>query len=379
MLIQASANEQLDGLMEVLCLELSLTDTQHERAARAYQSLGDWLSQPGTTLADFRPSVYPQGSLPLGTSVRPRTGDDFDADGVCLLTQNYGSLAPSTLYKMVLERIAEHGTYARKVTPRERCIRIDYEGNFHLDIVPAVPADLASSRILIPTKSQAEWQSSNPKGFESWFRSRESVRRFLGSIRADTEPMPAPVSPGRKPPLQRVAQLFKRRRAVFFENADTLAPKSILLTTLVAGNYTGEALITDATLQALSRIQAQLPPGSPPSIDNPSNPGENLARHWLENNRAYTEFHRFREDFQDQMAALVQLRGTANIADALRRLFDPDGSGVVDRAVAASTASFQQTRTTGQIGMAPRASSLVSSAAAGAVAIPKNTFFGDND
>ena len=380
MVIQATASDQLDILVEALCIQLSLTPTQHAIGSRAYQSLGDWLSDGASSIAQFCPSVYPQGSLPLGTAVKPRHGDEFDADGVCLLTRRYEALAPAAVYELVLARIREHALYRQKIEPLERCIRINYEGNFHLDIVPAVPGDAFSTRIRIPSRDRMRWQSSNPKGYESWFHSRETVQRLLGSIRADAEPMPAAPDPSHKPPLQRSAQLFKRRRDVYFDSAPDLAPKSILLTTLVADNYVGQRLVTDATVEILSRLAAQLPIGVPPRVDNPSNPGENLARHWAEDHGAYNAFLNFRADFQNRMAGLQNLRGLDRIAAALRELFDPDGAGgFVDRAVASTTASFQVARMGGQIGLAPRNSGLVSRATvAAATAIPRNSFFGDD-
>lgn len=379
MLIHATANRQLDLLIEALCVQLSLTETQHTTASRAYQTLGDWLSE-STLLTPYAPSVYPQGSIPLGTAVKPRRGLEFDADGVCLLTSRYESLTASAAYDLVLSRIREHGTYRDKVEARERCIRINYEGDFHLDIIPAIPVDAASTRIFIPSHDRSGWDPSmsNPKGFEAWFHSRETVQRVLGSVRADAEPMPPPTNPAEKPPLQRSAQLFKRRRDVYFDHQPELAPKSILLTTLVANAYQGQSLVTDATEQVLSTLGALLPESGPPRVDNPSNPGENLARHWTEDSRAYGAFLRFRADFQAKMTGLQQLRGLDKIADALRELFDPDGAGFVDRALSSTTASFQKARVEGEVAMSPRGSNLVSRAtAAAATAIPRNSFFGD--
>jgi hypothetical protein len=218
MLVTASANQHLDGLLEALCLQLSLTESQHERATRAYETLGDWLSAPESALATHAPAVYPQGSIPLGTAVKPRRSDEFDADGVCVLSKGYASLSPQAAYDLVLERIRSHGVYRSKVSPQERCIRLDYEDRLHLDIIPAVPASAdGRTRILIPSRDRLSWQPSDPQGFVEWFRTREFVQSTSFSIRADANPMPEWTHPAKKPPLQRIVQLFKRRRDVFFE------------------------------------------------------------------------------------------------------------------------------------------------------------------
>jgi hypothetical protein len=380
MLIHENANQQLDVLVEALCTQLSLTETQHAGAARAYQTLGNWLAASDSSLARFSPAVYPQGSLPLGTSVKPRHGEEFDADGVCVLSRQYQNLTPSQAYDLVLARVLEHGAYRDKVEPRERCIRINYDGSFHLDIVPALPADAWSTRIVIPTRDRRGSQSSDPKGYESWFRTREVVQRHFDTVIAgDAEPMPPPVHPAQRPPLQRAVQLGKRRRDVFFEDTPDLAPKSILLTTLFADAYQGQTPLVDTLQSALIQIATRLPPGIPPRVNNPSNPEENLARHWAEKLEAYDAFRRFRDDFALRLAVLEGLRGLDKIATALRDLFDPDGAGFVDRALSAVTGSFQDARAEGQVAMAPRRSTLVSRVASTAAAsIPRNSFYGDD-
>ena len=59
------------------------------------------------------------------------------------------SCRPDGRDDLVADRLAEHATYVGSMNRKERCIELDYAGQFHLDIVPAI-AQLGS-----PTKLQS--------------------------------------------------------------------------------------------------------------------------------------------------------------------------------------------------------------------------------
>ncbi len=60
-----------------------------------------------------------------------------------------------------------------------RCIRLNYAGDFHLDIVPAVPDfEVGGTYIFVPdldanlaidAPQNDRWKPSNPKGYQIWF------------------------------------------------------------------------------------------------------------------------------------------------------------------------------------------------------------------
>jgi len=90
-ILTASANTQLDHLLEEICRTLSLTETQYNLAKERYQTIGTWLSQSSSALYRFSPEVYPQGSLRLQTPVKPIARLEYDLDLICLL---YSELTP---------------------------------------------------------------------------------------------------------------------------------------------------------------------------------------------------------------------------------------------------------------------------------------------
>jgi hypothetical protein len=378
-----SKREQISALLHFVCADLQLTDTQYDRATSAYDAISSWLSAPDSPVAEFDPDVYPQGSMAIGTTVRPRDGEEFDVDLVCSLNGLTGA-RPSrqAVLNIIAARMRTHGTYGPMVEIKDRCVRINYAGQFHADIVPGLPApragDWGSTAIVIPCRKQEAWIPTNPLGYKGWFFSRcESP--MLMEKRAAVAPFPKPVEEQNKASLQCLVQLGKRRRDVYFGAADSVAPTSILLTTVFGLHVGSERLLYDAAIATIDRIIGiyKVPLGhTPPVVENPSNPGENLARHWQEDRKHYNAFLEYADTYRAKLAELVRADGLEEIAELLKDLFDPDGRGIVKHAVERYTESFQGMRTSGQVAMAPNKSALTAATAAGALTIPGNTFFG---
>ena len=248
-LVTASANHQLDVLLEIVCVKLQLTKTQFDTADGRYHTIGDWLLAPESAIRRFRPQIYPQGSLNLGTTVKPYQANEFDLDLVCEL-QLSADQHPGKVYQAIWDRMAEHDTYRKMMKRRSRCIRLEYANDFHLDIVPGIPdPDENGGHILVPDL-QADlapehprndiWKPSNPRGYKEWFKSK--CYYPLKEARASAEPLPQPEPIHQKPALKRAVQLFKRWRDIQFADRRELQPPSIILTTLAGYFHAREML-----------------------------------------------------------------------------------------------------------------------------------------
>ncbi len=119
-----SATAQLDQLLQEVTVALQLTPTQYRLAEERYRAVGSWLGDPASTLAGLRPIIYPQGSMALQTTVKPREAEEFDLDLV--LQVEPISQDPLALYKRVYRRLADHGAYVQKLERMKRCIRLNY-------------------------------------------------------------------------------------------------------------------------------------------------------------------------------------------------------------------------------------------------------------
>lgn len=90
----------INDLLVRIAVSLQLTPTQYRAAVQHYEAVARWLSVPGTLVAQYAPEIFPQGSLRIGTTVRPISRDEYDLDLVCQLAMN-GSYAPSWVLDLV--------------------------------------------------------------------------------------------------------------------------------------------------------------------------------------------------------------------------------------------------------------------------------------
>ena len=144
----------LDRQLERVCVQLELTPTQYKDAEQKYGAVGKWLLDTGSPLAIYDPEIYPQGSMLLGTTVRPQGRIEYDLDLVCQLHW-CANQPPMVIYQWVHDRIADHETYRAMLEKLKRCVRLNYAGDFHMDILPACPDDqIGNGSIVVPDANQ---------------------------------------------------------------------------------------------------------------------------------------------------------------------------------------------------------------------------------
>lgn len=371
--VKASANAELDKVMELLCELIQIPPSMWEDAKEKYRAVGEWLAG-GSVLDALKPDIKYQGSAIIETVVRPWQREEFDIDLLCILDASSVRYPnPGAVYDLVANRLAEHKTYRRLMTRKERCIELGYAGQFHLDIVPAIPRQGTGERLLIPDRKRNEWIATDPFRYASWFYSRTPVTK-LAANEARMQKDIAPIRPAKRAseiaPLQRTIQLMKRRRDLFFAGDDD-APKSIALTTLTTNHYGGEALCTNALLGVLDGIQREIErTNGILVIPNPVDPSENLGRHW--NQKSYQLFKKFVQQFQAEMDELMALTGWARITDALENLFGERARSAVD----SYAKSLEEKRRSRGLTYGAGATILTTGTSGKVHKVPRNEFFG---
>lgn len=247
--------------------ELELSVTQYMRIKSSYDALSEELKKNDTEV-----EVYTQGSILLGTTIRPYRKNknvEYDVDLVAQYPKDKSTLLPQQVRDYVGNTFKQNGTYASKLLEKKRCWRIEYaeqEGlGFHADIVPAIPESqieiqkiltkpgfeyLADLSVAITHKddddSRAEWLSCNPKGYGEWFsliksekyrtmieQKRSTIYMENKDLFSNIDEVPIQLV---KTPMQRVIQLLKRHRDVYFsgKKSEDDKPISIIITTLAA-------------------------------------------------------------------------------------------------------------------------------------------------
>lgn len=374
MLVTASANRELDDIIDFIGVNLQLTETQFKRAKRAYESLGEELLYSESEVAVYDPAVLHQGSMLYDTTVKPIRDVEYDLDLILLLQLYHHS--PLAVYDFVHEQLT-NTSYADRLTPKARCFRLKYAGQFHLDVIPAIPdAELGGTMWLIPDKELRIWRPSNPLGFAKWLEERASVRVFV-EAKHYVKPLAAPVPAYKKQPLKLAIQLLKRWRDIAFQGREELAVSSIVLTTLAGHLYGGEEHPTDALTAILDGIYLEACNG-PIRLRNPANYKEWITDRWNDAPEAYEAFIDEVMDFRVRWHKLLDKGQFPRLVDDLKGLF---GELPVSQAIKAYGASRREAREQNRLFMDSRTKNVVvkgtSAAVTGATKMKDHTFYGD--
>jgi len=117
---------------------LDLNDTEIETITRLYNAVGEFLAE-SDILKPYSPKVFPQGSMRLGTVVKPLSRDDYDIDLVCEL-QNGTGLSPKQVKQSVGYALQNSKFESQLEKEHGRCWTLDYSANppYHLDILPGI-------------------------------------------------------------------------------------------------------------------------------------------------------------------------------------------------------------------------------------------------
>ncbi|MBS4171809.1 nucleotidyltransferase [Bacillus sp. FJAT-49736] len=319
-----SANNLLDDLLQRIGTKLQISKTQRELAEQRYNAVGTWLSKDEILFGNSMIEIYPQGSLSISTTVKPLSKQEFDLDLVCQINQSWQGKDPLKLLDSIEKRLKENKTYEGMVERKNRCIRLNYANEFHMDILPAHPLDKSfNTKIKVPDRKAKEWKDSNPKGYTSWFNERSSqFNEALFEVRAGIEPLPDEDHIERKAPLKRAVQLMKRYRDIYFEIDPDSAPISIVLTTLAGKYYSGQSSVNETISHVLESILFNLPrDGGRLVVLNPTNEKEDLSERWDENPDLYKSFLKFIRYFKKKWDYVNELSGIKEIAEELKVMF----------------------------------------------------------
>lgn len=359
----------LDELLLRICSKLQLTPTQQAMAEDRYLAAGRWVAAEGSPLYRYNPQIFPQGSLRIGTTVKPLAQEEFDLDFVLQLEMDWRQ--PILVLDEVEARFRAHDTYRDMIERKNRCIRLNYRNDFHMDVLPARPDRTASGTcLLVPDRELSTWMPSNPKGFAAWFESREAFRRLLKKVAI--EPLPGAETVADKSPLQLAVQLWKRLRDIEFRQRPDLAPVSIVLTTLAGLHYKGEQSVYEALLMILAGTLSSLPSSGRLSVCNPSNPKEDLADRW-NSPEAYQAFVKFTQELFSRWQRLPQTVGVDQTAVTLKLLF---GEKVTVAAVRDHAVALERKRSAQELAVRRNTGLITTVATSAAVPVKRNTFFG---
>lgn len=362
---------ELDGLLMEICEELQLSRARYDLAAQRYGSVNELLEHPRSPFHSFRPRIYPQGSMALGTTNKPVDGP-HDLDFVLQLDAPYWHWKPLALLLALYEYLKSNEKYREMTTLKNRVVRLTYADDFYMDILPAYTDVISGGTcILVPDRELVALCHSNPEGYIDWFRSRAlSVCRLLME---KAKPVPPQQEAAEKEPLQRGVQLLKRWRDLAFEREE-LAPISVVLTTLAGMHYRGEESSSEALSTILAGIVSTIDSadlnGQRIEVRNPSNLLEDFGERWDAKPAAYIAFKQGIRKLQKDWSAIVI--GGRDTNKELERLFGE----YVRKVLVKRAQRLQEARKAGQL--AVTSAGMITGLGSGLTRIPQNTFHGDD-
>tara|TARA_Y100000310_G_C20704311_1_gene833498 strand:+ start:27477 stop:28802 length:1326 start_codon:yes stop_codon:yes gene_type:complete len=159
--------------------------------------------------------AIPQGSYAQRTIIKPTPKkQEFDADLVVYLDSIWG-WKPQDYIEQIYHLFNSSPTYKGKVSRHTRCVKLNYAGEFHIDIVPCVRKGIILRENKICNKATNKYESCSSTEFNKWVNKKNSAvgnNNLLKAIR-----------------LSKYLRDYKQNFSV----------KSILLTTLLAERVTG--------------------------------------------------------------------------------------------------------------------------------------------
>lgn len=263
------------NLKKFLIDTVNLNKTRFDTASSGIDTVTSFLKSDAV-LKELFVDISTQGSFRQKTIIKPASEDlEFDVD-LLFEMKIVNSWEPKDYLKNVAARFSLSERYKHKVDTKgkSRCVTLDYERDFHIDLVPAVRSGDA---LFVMNKNTNEYESTDGDGYAEWFGKKNVL---AGGF------------------LVEAVRLIKYVRDI----RQTFIVRSILLTTLL-GNQVIEGdddnIYSDlpTTLKTLiNRLDNYLQMNSSmPEIVNPILPTESFNRHW--NQEKY-------EDFREKINAL---------------------------------------------------------------------------
>lgn len=362
-------------LLIEICTRLQLQPSLYELANQRYQTISDTI-QDDEVFKNIELRIYPQGSFRLKTTVKPIESNEYDLDFVVELPQN-DRMMPQELYDHIYRILSTDGIHNSMMERKNRCVRVKYANDFHLDIMPGKAINRATNEIIVPDRELRNWyHHSNPIAFAEWFenQAKTQIRAIFerGKAYASAEPITDQELVVRLEPLRRAVQLIKRYRDIYCKRTKKEAVRSIVLCTLmghISSEYSDEfSIMIDFCRYVNSLIKSA--GGKPFTVRNPV-ADEVLTEKWQEDIQNYFDFVSMMKALSHDLNVLNSLDNNVEMIQQLQKMF---GEKVTNSAVETVNSEFNKARLAGNLTVGDNG--LINSGRPVAT-VKKNTFYGD--
>lgn len=286
--------------------EVDLNQTRLKTLTARVEAIKNHLSEAGWKANII--SFSEQGSWAHKTIIKPPAEQGFDAD-LLVYIEPVPGWEPSDYIITLKKLFTDSKVYEDKAHLHTRCVRLEYAGDFEIDVVPCVVnRPYGTYKYEVCNRCDDEFEATDGEAYSAWFQQRN---QYVGNDR-----------------LREVTRLLKYLRDI----KTTFSCKSILLTTLLGcriglgdtGLQTSQFSDIPTALKTLiNRLDdyLQVYPNMI-TVTNPVLSQENFNRHW--DQEKYSNFrdmiHKYRSWIDD---AYGETDYEASIAK-WQRVFDDD-------------------------------------------------------
>lgn len=316
----------VDSILHGICDKLQLTSSLYDKANDRYHVIATTLEEHDT-FKGIELTIYPQGSFRLETTVKPIHGNEYDLDFVAELSQN-AKIQPEELYNHIFRILSNDGIHNGMMERKNRCVRVNYANDFHLDIMPAKLINPATHEIIVPDREMRNWyHHSNPIEYAKWFETQ--ARTVIFSILNENRRLSASIEPVTHQevteslePLRKSVQLIKRYRDIYCDKNNKEPVKSIVICTLmgkISSTYSDTLqIIRDFCIYVNTLIYQSK--GEPFEVKNPV-VNEVLTEKWVKDKNNYHDFTAMMQALTEDVARLHSYTINKDMDALMKKMF----------------------------------------------------------
>lgn len=318
----------IDKYLNMIGYNIQLPDNKRKEINDSYKSVAKYIGNNNDLVDDdIDYSIYYQGSFATDTVIRPIKGEDFDLDIVIEFALSKKEMTAREFYKSFLDTFND-GRYEDLIEEYRNCVRINYDSNYHFDIMPSVPTRANSRALYVPDAKKRDWVIRSPKTFADWFITQTKkikgyrisftdTKRML--MESEIKPLKAKQPYETTPTLVRVVQLIKRIKDVFFSDYEgEREPQSIVITTLAAKYYDGGYSVYEALSNILFKMKQLHDRDKRFMVVNPSCSEEYFTEKWPRHIEYYENYSKF---INFAYSRIIDLPNPSKAKSAFRALF----------------------------------------------------------